>query len=51
VEFQEATKEQNRVREIGFKDAFIVGFKGNKRISVKEVKEIIDSKKTDTLIN
>ena len=51
VEFQEATKEQNRVREIGFKDAFIVGFKGNKRISVKEVKEIMDSKKTDTLIN
>jgi len=51
ADFQEATKEQNKIREIGFKDAFIVGFKGKNRISVKEVKEILDSKNEDTLIN
>jgi N-acetylmuramoyl-L-alanine amidase len=51
VDFQEATKEQNRIRELGFKDAFIVGFKGKNRISVKEVKEILDSKKEETSIN
>lgn len=51
LDFQEATKEQNRVRELGFKDAFIIGFKGKNRISVKEVKEILDAKKDETLIN
>lgn len=50
-DFQEALKEQARLRELGFKDAFIVGFKGKERISPKEVKEKLELKKGQILVN
>jgi hypothetical protein len=35
-ELHEALEEQNRLRGQGFKDAFVVAFEGEKRITIKE---------------
>ncbi|HPQ09222.1 MAG TPA: N-acetylmuramoyl-L-alanine amidase [Bacteroidia bacterium] len=40
----EATKHLNELRNNGYKDAFIVAFKGNDRISIEEAKKLLNLK-------
>jgi N-acetylmuramoyl-L-alanine amidase len=41
---EEATKHLNELRNNGYKDAFIVAFKGNERISIEEAKKLLNLK-------
>jgi N-acetylmuramoyl-L-alanine amidase len=41
---EEATKHLNELRNNGYKDAFIVAFKGNDRISIEEAKKLLNLK-------
>jgi len=42
---EDAFEEQRRLRKLGFEDAFTVAFQNNKKISIKEAKDIIEKTK------
>ena len=43
--FEEANKHLNELKSNGYKDAFIVAFRGNTRISIDEAKKLLQEKK------
>jgi len=40
ISLENAIKLQNSIREKGFKDAFVVAYKGSSRITIKEAREL-----------
>ena len=42
--FDEATKQQTKLKDLGYKDCFVVAFKNDVRLEINEAKKLVDSK-------
>ena len=42
--FDEATKQQTKLKDLGYKDCFVVAFKNDVRLDINEAKKLVDSK-------
>ena len=42
--FDDATKQQTKLKELGYKDCFVAAFKNDVRMDINEAKKLVDSK-------